>query len=148
MGFSCASWSSTETPGRRGGGCQGSQHAWGVASHASALTRELRAWLQHRAVSTRMRLLQTHPYKRHFYRQENSLNAGGSPPVLRQEAQSHPGRYSNEGKRKQQKTQERKEKQASKEGRAGSGTGQEGLSTFSQEQSGLENQLWEDNLSA
>lgn len=45
--------------------------------------------------------------------------------MLRQEAQSHPGRYSNEGKRKQQKTQERKEKQASQGGRAGPGTGQE-----------------------
>lgn len=45
--------------------------------------------------------------------------------MLRQEAQSHPGRYSNEGKRKQQKTQERKEKQASKGGREGSGTGQD-----------------------
>jgi len=52
--------------------CQGSQHAWGITSHASALTRELGA------MSVRARLLQTHPYKRHFYRQENDLNTGGT----------------------------------------------------------------------
>lgn len=44
--------------------------------------------------------------------------------MLRQEAQSHPGRYSNEGKRKQQEStgEERKPKQQRREG---SGTGRE-----------------------
>lgn len=72
--------------------------------------------------------------------------------MLRQEAQSHPGRYSNEGKRKQQKNtgKERKTSQQRRDGRRALAQDrrQEGLSTFRQEQSSLENQLQEDNLSA
>lgn len=36
--------------------------------------------------------------------------------MLRQEAQSHPGRYSNEGKRKQQKHRKGKKNEPAKEG--------------------------------
>lgn len=64
--------------------------------------------------------------------------------MLRQEAQSHPGRYSNEGKRKQQKHRKGKKNKPAEGGRAlAQDRRQEGLSTFSQEQSSLENQLWE-----
>lgn len=100
------------------------------------------------ATSTRVRLLQTQLYKMHFYRQENNLNTGVAHSTetelrltLAGTAMRTKGSSKNTGK-------ERKTSQASEGGRECSGTGQEGLSTFSQEQSSLDNQLREDNLSA
>lgn len=109
----------------KGESCQGSKHAWGVRSHASALTRELRAWLQHWGCVHQGRASTDTSLQEAFLQAREQLKHRRSSQCSDRRPRVTLAGTAMRAKGSSKKHRKGKKNKPAKGGRAGPGTGQE-----------------------